>query len=320
MSAKAGSVELVDPVGLLRSTRRRVTAAQLERVEAGAKVVLRSVRGGWTAQVVLGHLEMPIAPRRLKAKALDAAGHVLWHLSAAYDGPAPPDRQMTEAEHRALDTAALDATDQQRWWADGRAAFYLPMGRSFRSTAEVREYVESVTRRRWWRDAASHVDSVTVVTPAEALRAGRGTTYEGAAGWVDHIVAGFRFEPALAFRREGMKELIVLHELAHVLSGFADQEHGRVWLTDYVHVVTEQMGELVGDLFRQHLKREGTLLATPKQMATARSDHERIVNLTAALRGERHGARTPILTDSLGSSPPKGVGSSAIGGRLDRRP
>ena len=107
----------------------------------------------------------------------------------------------------------------------------VPDDRKFGDIDSVQRYVDSVLRLNWVRARWSDTGAVSV-------RARRGTSkahYEGA-------TATMALPPFERGGRWGLRELVVLHELAHHLTDASAPHHGPTFVSNLLTLVAELMG------------------------------------------------------------------------------
>ena len=154
----------------------------------------------------------------------------------------PQRRLVYEAEHavaqmidRRLDFPVVSAFGSR---------VTLPDDRKFGDLESVQRYVDAVLALDWVRVLPRGAKPVTVRARAGATKA----EYEFATATIavpPHRVGG----------RWAMRELVILHELAHHLSDTAD--HGSAFTAQFLELVTELVGPEVGFLLRSGLLAAG---------------------------------------------------------------
>jgi putative metallohydrolase (TIGR04338 family) len=128
----------------------------------------------------------------------------------------------------------------------------VPDDRKFGDIESVQRYVDAVFALRWVRAAAPGAAAVPVrVRPrAGAARA----EYE----FATHTIA---VPPHRVGGRWAMRELVVLHELAHHLAG--EPQHGPAFVGRFLQLVDELVGAEAGFLLRSALLEAGVQFAAP---------------------------------------------------------
>jgi putative metallohydrolase (TIGR04338 family) len=128
----------------------------------------------------------------------------------------------------------------------------VPDDRKFGDIASVQRYVDAVLALDWVRRAAP--DRATITVRVRARAGARKAEYEP----LTHTIA-------VPTHRIGggwaMRELVVLHELAHHLTGGAD--HGPEFVAILVDLVAELLGAEAGFLLRSALLDAGASVAAP---------------------------------------------------------
>jgi putative metallohydrolase (TIGR04338 family) len=128
----------------------------------------------------------------------------------------------------------------------------VPDDRKFGDIESVQRYVDAVLTLGWVRAAAPQAAAVPVRVRARAGAAR--AEYE----FATHTIA---VPPHRVGGRWAMRELVVLHELAHHLAGEAG--HGPVFVARLVHLVEELIGPEAGFLLRSALLEAGVQVAAP---------------------------------------------------------
>lgn len=117
---------------------------------------------------------------------------------------------------------ALDAPERQRRLYAAEDAALAAAGRTFRHLGEVRAYVEDLIASDWWADRWPQIDTI----PVGRSRSGR--------------FGGYAIEDAGEIRLASLRETVVLHEIAHVVSPGAG--HGPAFVESFLALVRERLG------------------------------------------------------------------------------
>ena len=138
--------------------------------------------------------------------------------------------------------AAVDARERQRRLYAAEEVALTGVGRDFRHLGEVRSYVEELLASDWWADRWPQVDKIAV----DRSRSGR--------------FAGYAVNGSSEIRLSELREPVLLHEIAHVVTPGAG--HGVVFLTAFLALVRERLGfhsygALLAELRRRDLAAEG---------------------------------------------------------------
>ena len=95
-------------------------------------------------------------------------------------------------------------------------------GRVFRDLREVRAYVDELIGSDWWADRWPHVEAI----PVARTRSGR--------------FSGYAVEGSGEIRVGSLREPVVLHEVAHVVTAGAG--HGPAFVKALLALVRERLG------------------------------------------------------------------------------
>ena len=111
-------------------------------------------------------------------------------------------------------------------------------GRVFRHLGEVRGYVDDLVASDWWVDRWPHID----VIPVARTRSGR--------------FGGYAVDGTGEIRLSSLREPVVLHEIAHVVTPGAG--HGPDFVASFLTLVRERLGfhtygALLAELHRRDL-------------------------------------------------------------------
>lgn len=138
--------------------------------------------------------------------------------------------------------AAVDARERQRRLYAAEEVALAGLGRDFRHLGEVRSYVEDLVAGDWWADRWPQVEKIAV----GRSRSGR--------------VAGYAVDGCAEIRLSELREPVLLHEIAHVVTPGAG--HGPAFLTAFLALVRERLGfhsygALLAELRLRELASEG---------------------------------------------------------------
>lgn len=104
----------------------------------------------------------------------------------------------------------------------GEEAALAGAGRVFRDLREVRGYLEELVGSDWWADRWPHIEAISVAR----TRSGR--------------FSGYALECSGEIRVGNLREQVVLHEVAHVVTPGAG--HGPVFVKALLALVRERLG------------------------------------------------------------------------------
>lgn len=112
---------------------------------------------------------------------------------------------------------------------------------------ETQEYVNRITRTRWWKNRGG--------PPFVLVKDGRGTTW--AKAWDPYTTAKGEDRPAtINLPRWARDPIVVLHELAHLLTLATEAAHGPTYCTNYLALTKRFLGEethrILRDSFKNH--------------------------------------------------------------------
>jgi putative metallohydrolase (TIGR04338 family) len=115
-------------------------------------------------------------------------------------------------------------------------------GQEFRNLREVRAYVDELIASDWWADRWPHIEAI----PVSRTRSGR--------------FSGYAVEGSGEIRLGSLREPVVLHEVAHVVTPGAG--HGPAFVDALLALVRERLGfhaygALLGELRRRQVVGEG---------------------------------------------------------------
>jgi putative metallohydrolase (TIGR04338 family) len=124
----------------------------------------------------------------------------------------------------------------------GEEAALAGAGRVFRDLREVRAYVDELIGSDWWADRWPHVEAI----PVARTRSGR--------------FSGYAVEDSAEIRLGSLREPVVLHEVAHVVTPGAG--HGPAFVDALLALVRERLGfhaygALLAELRRRNVVGEG---------------------------------------------------------------
>ena len=132
----------------------------------------------------------------------------------------------------------MNAKERQLAVYAGEEAALRDAGRSFRDLGQVRAYLDELVAGDWWADRWPHVEAI----PVARTRSAR--------------VSGYAVEGAGEIRVASLREPVVLHEVAHVVTPGAG--HGPTFVTALLALVRERLGfhaygALLTELRRRHV-------------------------------------------------------------------
>ena len=116
----------------------------------------------------------------------------------------------------------MNARERQLLVYASEEAALVGAGREFRHLGEVRAYVEELIASDWWADRWPHIEAI----PVDRSRSGR--------------FGGYAVEGTGEIRLSSLREPVVLHEIAHVVTPGAG--HGPAFLTSFLDLVRERLG------------------------------------------------------------------------------
>lgn len=138
-------------------------------------------------------------------------------------------------------------SQRQRLYDAERAIFGTHGGRSFRSIADISAYVREVEASALWRELGERVGLDRWVE----VKDGRGSPRSRAGGRTIKIVRGHRFE------------LVVLHELAHLVTSRRFAAHGPEFVRNYISLVDAFAGSAAARALEDSCGRHGVAVAPP---------------------------------------------------------
>ena len=110
-------------------------------------------------------------------------------------------------------------------------------GRVFRHLGEVRAYVDELVASDWWADRWPRIEAI----PLSRSRSGR--------------VSGYAVEGTGEIRLASLREPVVLHEIAHVVTPGAG--HGPKFVASLLALVRERLGFHTYGALLAELRRRG---------------------------------------------------------------
>ena len=124
----------------------------------------------------------------------------------------------------------------------GEEAALAGAGRTFRDLREVRAYLDDLIGGDWWADRWPHVEAI----PVARTRSGR--------------FSGYAVEGTGEIRVGSLREPVVLHEVAHVVT--PGSGHGPAFVDALLALVRERLGfhaygALLAELRHRHVVGEG---------------------------------------------------------------
>jgi len=116
----------------------------------------------------------------------------------------------------------VNARERQLSIYAGEDAALGEAGRLFRDMREVRAYIDDLVSSEWWADRWPHVDAIPIGRT-------RSTRFEG-----------YTVQAGGEIRIGSLRESVVLHEIAHVVTPGAD--HGPAFVEALLALVRERLG------------------------------------------------------------------------------
>lgn len=116
----------------------------------------------------------------------------------------------------------MNARERQLSIYAGEDAALGEAGRLFRDMREVRAYIDDLVSSEWWADRWPHVDAIPIGRT-------RSTRFEG-----------YTVQAGGEIRIGSLRESVVLHEIAHVVTPGAD--HGPAFVEALLALVRERLG------------------------------------------------------------------------------
>lgn len=116
----------------------------------------------------------------------------------------------------------MTARERQHRIYEGEEAALGDAGRVFRDLREVRGYVAELLASDWWADRWPHIDAI----PVARTRSER--------------FSGYAVEGTGEIRLRSLREPVVLHEIAHVVTPGAG--HGPAFVSAFLALVRERLG------------------------------------------------------------------------------
>jgi putative metallohydrolase (TIGR04338 family) len=116
----------------------------------------------------------------------------------------------------------MNARERQACLYAGEDAALAGVGRTFRHLGEVRAYVDELVAADWWADRWPHIEAIRVArTRSERF-------------------SGYAVEDTGEIRLRSLREPVVLHEVAHVVTPGAG--HGPDFVAAFLALVRERLG------------------------------------------------------------------------------
>ena len=116
----------------------------------------------------------------------------------------------------------MNARERQHRIYEGEEAALGDAGRVFRDLREVRGYVAELLASDWWADRWPHIDAI----PVARTRSER--------------FSGYAVEGAGEIRLRSLREPVVLHEIAHVVT--SGTGHGPAFVAALLTLVRARLG------------------------------------------------------------------------------
>ena len=136
----------------------------------------------------------------------------------------------------------MNPRDRQLSVYAGEDAALAASGKEFRDLRQVRAYLDDLIGSDWWADRWPHVEAI----PVARTRSGR--------------FSGYAVDGTGEIRVGSLREPVVLHEVAHVLT--PGSGHGPAFVDALLALVRERLGfhaygALLAELRRRHVVGEG---------------------------------------------------------------
>jgi putative metallohydrolase (TIGR04338 family) len=131
----------------------------------------------------------------------------------------------------------VNARERQLSIYAGEDAALGEAGRLFRDMREVRAYIDDLVSSEWWADRWPHVDAIPIGRT-------RSTRFEG-----------YTVQAGGEIRVGSLRESVVLHEIAHVVTPGAD--HGPAFVEALLALVRERLGFHAYGALLAELRRRG---------------------------------------------------------------
>jgi putative metallohydrolase (TIGR04338 family) len=132
----------------------------------------------------------------------------------------------------------VNPREQQRCVYESEEAALARAGRDFRHLGEVRAYVAELLDSDWWAERWPEIEAI----PVGRSRSGR--------------MSGYAVDGTREIRLASLREPVVLHEIAHVVTPGAD--HGPAFVNALLALVRERLGfhsygALVAEFHHRHV-------------------------------------------------------------------
>jgi putative metallohydrolase (TIGR04338 family) len=116
----------------------------------------------------------------------------------------------------------LNPRDRQRFVYESEEAALSDAGRTFRHLGEVRTYLSELVASDWWADRWPQIEAI----PVGRSRSGQ--------------MSGYAVDGTTEIRLASLREPVVLHEIAHVVTPGAG--HGPAFVDALLALVRERLG------------------------------------------------------------------------------
>jgi putative metallohydrolase (TIGR04338 family) len=116
----------------------------------------------------------------------------------------------------------VNARERQQCVYASEEAALTDAGRVFRHLGEVRAYVDELVASDWWADRWPQIEAI----PVGRSRSGR--------------FSGYAVQDTGEIRLSDLRETVVLHEVAHVVTPGAG--HGPAFVASFLALVRERLG------------------------------------------------------------------------------
>jgi putative metallohydrolase (TIGR04338 family) len=138
----------------------------------------------------------------------------------------------------------VNPPERQRAVYASEDAALAGVGRVFRHLGEVREYAAELVASDWWADRWPHVEAI----PVGRSRSGR--------------FGGYTVEGSGEIRLRSLREPVLLHEIAHVVTPGAG--HGPLFVAALLALVRERLGFHAYGALLAELRRRDLVEGAPR--------------------------------------------------------
>jgi putative metallohydrolase (TIGR04338 family) len=123
----------------------------------------------------------------------------------------------------------------------------VPRGRQFNRVVEITVFVDHMLKTTWWRRNFPDVKFITVKDGRRRIRP-----------------SAYRAERVIKMPKWSRNELIVIHEVAHIVTPDCYAAHGPEYCRTYLDLVKRFMGLMTCELLRNSFKVHGVKWASNK--------------------------------------------------------